>query len=244
MVVGANRSVAITIDDFSDGSILLVKTTSSGVTAQQTGLDPAHVVGGGRNLIVDEFGGVGQTLSIDAALGEFQFYVPSGALGYFTIAYGNPSQPLNLDLTAQGASALLMHMAFNPPLMPFMQRPFDYPPNTLRLVTAGGDGSTTLVAADVVTTLQSDGTYLARIPFSSFGPGIDLTDVDQFDFEMFRLSRQVKLLGITAVPEPAAWTLAAAAALCARLIRLRPSAPLARLSRQSDLINGQRRTHP
>jgi hypothetical protein len=207
----ARIAFAVTIDDFSDGSIVLTKTTSSTVTSHQTGLNPAAVLGGGRNIAVGEFGEIGQSMTIDALAGEMRFHTPSGGHGYFQIDYGTASEPLNFDLTADGANAFLMHFAFNPPLGSFPGRPFAYPPNSLRVVTSTGTAFADLVGAAVTTTVLPDGSYLARIPFSAFGNQVDLSAVNRVEFEMFRLSSQTSLLLFATVPEPAtSWLLVAA----------------------------------
>lgn len=210
------RACAVTIDDFSDGSIVLTKTTSSVATAQQAGLNPAAVLGGGRNIAVGEFGEIGQSMTIDASAGEMRFHTPSGGAGYFQIDYGTASEPLNVDLTADGANAFLMHFAFNPPLGSLPGRPFDYPPNSLRVVTAAGTGFMQLVDALVTTTVLPDGSYLARIPFAAFGNQVELSAVNRVEFEMFRLGRQTSLRHFATVPEPATSWLLVAAVLIAR----------------------------
>jgi hypothetical protein len=210
------RACAITIDDFSDGSIVLTKTTSSAVTAQQTGLNSTAVLGGGRNIQVGEFGEIGQSMTIDAPTGEMRFHTPSGSAGYFQIDYGTASEPLNVDLTAGGANAFLMHFAFNPPLGSLPSRPFDYPPNSLRVVTSAGTGFIDLVNAAVTTTVMPDGSYLAKIPFSALGNQVDLSAVSRVEFEMFRLGRQLSLRHFATVSEPATSWLLVAAVLIAR----------------------------
>jgi hypothetical protein len=85
---------AIVIDDFSVGPI-----TVTGPSIQaQTGLDPAHVLGGSRSMDVGRFGS-GSVLAIDPTSG---FNFSSTGWGYFTLKYDLTAGGAGTDLTAGG----------------------------------------------------------------------------------------------------------------------------------------------
>src|SRR4051794_833571 len=100
----AMPALAMTIDDFSVGPVVVSRVGPSAATAMQSGLDPAHVLGGGRDIVVGDSGSGDQSLAIDTAARELRFNIASG-LGYFHITYGSAAQPLNVNLRAGGANS-------------------------------------------------------------------------------------------------------------------------------------------
>jgi hypothetical protein len=90
-----SAALAITIDDFSVGA-----TTVDGPNAEsQSLLDPLHVVGGNRDIVVEREGFRAQ---VETLKGRFHFTpTSSGALGYYQLMYGL-NEPLNVDFTAGG----------------------------------------------------------------------------------------------------------------------------------------------
>jgi hypothetical protein len=193
----ASAASAITIDDFSVGPIEVSRTGSVAATAVQSGLDPSHVLGGGRDITVGEFGTSGQTLIVDTALRELQFS-PGSSSGYFQVNYGSMAQPLNVDLTAGGSNAFLFHFIYNVPNFPT-----SLPPSSIRVFTATGSGFTALNHSGGSITMLPDGSRRARIPFSTLG-NLDLTAVQRIEFELFRVSpgTEFVLKAIATVPEP------------------------------------------
>ena len=194
-VLGSVAS-AVTIDDFSVGSIEVARTGTMAATALQTGLDPAHVLGGGRNFSVGASGGSVQRLVVDAAASELQFTTDTN--GYFKITYGSLAEPLNVDLTAGGNDAFLFHLEYTVPNNPLSL----VPGNTFRVISAAGTRFGSMTGAN--TTAQPDGSRLARVPFSSLSGQADFTAVQRIEFELFRVpaGSHFRLRTFATVPEP------------------------------------------
>jgi hypothetical protein len=110
LLAAADQATAVIIDDFSVGPVTVTRDGATAATSTQTGLDPGHVLGGNRNIVVGEFGASSQSLTIDSALRELRFTAPTGG-GYFDLEYGSEAQPLNIDLTADGSDAFLVEFA-------------------------------------------------------------------------------------------------------------------------------------
>jgi hypothetical protein len=197
-VVSASGSVAsaVTIDDFSVGSIEVARTGTTAASAQQTGLDPLHVLGGGRSFSVGAFGGSVQRLVVDAPAGELRFATDTN--GYFQITYGSLAEPLNLDLTATGSNAFLFHITYAVPNTPLAL----IPGNTFRVVTSTGTRFGSMTAANIVA--QADGSRLIRVPFSSLSGQGDFKMVQRIEYELFRVppGSHFTLRKFATVPEP------------------------------------------
>jgi hypothetical protein len=218
-VLLSQPSSAIVIDDFSVGPITVTRTGAMAATAQQAGLDPNHVLGGGRDIVVGQFGLAGQSLTVDTALQELQLTVPAvNDRGYFDLMYGTTAQPLNIDLTADGSDAFLVEFAGPGGHVSL---------NWLRVSTSSGEGVLGGGNMGTTTTALSDGRILVEYPFSAFSGAPDFTSVDGIRLEFFRLSAfsGPVLRSITTIPEPATAVLVGAAALSQALRRDRRGSP-------------------
>lgn len=90
---------AVTIDDFSVGSLVLVGPAGPTSFA---GLDPNHVIGGRRQISVGIFPSAPNVLTINTAAGELEFDTGAGpALGSLSLVYG-ATTPLGAALNADG----------------------------------------------------------------------------------------------------------------------------------------------
>jgi hypothetical protein len=211
VVVSASGSAAsaITIDDFSVGSIEVARTGSTAASAQQTGLDPLHVLGGSRDFSVGTAGGSGQRLVVDAPAGELRF--DTDTTGYFRVTYGSLTEPLNINLTADGSNAFLFHITYAVPNSPLSL----IPGNTFRVITTSGTrfGSMTVASANIAT--QPDGSRLIRLPFSSLNGQGDLKMVERIEYELFRVppGSHFTLRTFATVPEPSTGILSILAGL-------------------------------
>jgi hypothetical protein len=92
---------AVVIDDFSVGPIHLERNAGVPVSQIQTGLDPAHVLGGQRDIILGANYGNGQILDINTAESRMTLSLttPTGLAG-LDLTYGSRTTPLGADLTA------------------------------------------------------------------------------------------------------------------------------------------------
>jgi Dockerin type I domain len=97
-IVPANVASAIVIDDFSVGPITVVGPDNE----IQTGLDPAHVLGGSRTMNVGQFGS-GSVLEIEPTSG-LNFH--STGNGYYRLRYDFNSTGQGIDLTQGGQDRL------------------------------------------------------------------------------------------------------------------------------------------
>ena len=216
--VAAQASAVVVIDDFSIGPITVARTGATVATATQTGLDPAHVLGGRREITVGAFGAATQTLIIDVVTGEFQASVV-GTPGYFTIKYGSDAQPLNLNLLALGNGFLFETLA---------------PPSAvgrlpdLRLYSSSGSGH--VDATDGVATATPSGGTAIFVPFSEISPSsfgtLDLTAITSIQIDDGRVSTPIRLSSVSIVPEPSTLALLAAATLAGGLATRRPRSPV------------------
>ena len=94
IIAPARVTSAIVIDDFSVDPI-----TVAGPSVQtQSGLDPAHVLGGSREFNVGQFGS-GSVLSIDPPTG---LTLQSSGRGYFDVKYNFAPTGQSVDLTQGG----------------------------------------------------------------------------------------------------------------------------------------------
>jgi hypothetical protein len=213
-LAAARPATAVTIDDFSVGPITLTRTGATAAAAQQTGLDPNHVLGGARDITVGASGGdAGQSVTIDTAARQLQFTIDT-SLGYFDLVYGSMAQPLNVDLTADGSDAFRID---------FSKTGSHISLQRLSVFTAGADGTLSGSNSNVLKATLPDGRVRVEYPFSAF-PGVNFSAVERIGLGFVRVSNadDPVILGIVTVPEPAASTLLAvgAVALC-RCRRLR-----------------------
>ena len=90
---GVQYARGIIIDDFSAGELVI----DGPATQDQTGLDPAHVIGGSRRIQLGQFGN-GSHIEIADDLFKFS----SAGWGYTTLTYGAVESLGGLDLTQNG----------------------------------------------------------------------------------------------------------------------------------------------
>lgn len=192
LINGAKSAHGVIIDDFSVGPIVVERTGASGVTQSQSGLDPAHVVGGSRRFIVGDSGAAGQRAEVDTIARELRFQIGSG-LGYHRLTYGAET-PLNLNLVAIG------HDAFQ---LDFVD-PVGQPPLWLTVSSPVGSNivSETVSMIAVPVTTLSNGNKRARFDFEWFG-GVDLTNVSSIELHSVRVGRDMTFKSLsTVIPEP------------------------------------------
>jgi hypothetical protein len=100
LIVVAVPASAIVIDDFSVGTFVV----NGPGQLDQTGLDPAHVIGGTRRIDVGQ-NGIGSTLEV-TDVGQLR--LSSTGWGYFDITYGAIAPLGGVDLTQGGHDRLLI----------------------------------------------------------------------------------------------------------------------------------------
>jgi hypothetical protein len=193
------------IDDFSVGALDVVQGATP-VLEIQNGLDPAHVVGGGRRIATSVGGGsAGQAVAIDTLARTFTFESGPSSLGYLSVQYGSAQTPLGLDLTADGATHLAIIFektgvtgigATTPPQFTFNNFP--------------GGGSISFGPSIAL----GDGRRLARAAFSSH-PTIDFSNIGQITFGVVRYPTNATFVihSIATVPEPQGGVIAGVGAL-------------------------------
>lgn len=196
---------AVLIDDFSTAPITLVRDTSV-VFQSQTGLDPAHVVGGARHLRVGAFGTTGQTLTVDALTKTLQFASGVTGYGYLDVNYGTAAAPLDLNLTAGGATHLEIVFQ-NVGVIPYN---VDKPPGVS--ITSGQQAATMFLPLSPGVPL-GNGRYRSRMPLNVH-PNIDFEDINTLAVSVGRYSPEGVLtlysIQTVAIPEPATGLLLAA----------------------------------
>jgi hypothetical protein len=140
----AGRSSAITIDDFSQGAY----SHTGAASATQSGLNPAHTVGGRRDIV---YGNPvpPDTVQIDSTTGTLSFSSPSN-FGYLDLMYGMGG-PLGVNLLESGHDrfrfrfsnvvaqhAFFMWLSVNTPLPPTSNSPVDLSSGLVALSGGGG----------------------------------------------------------------------------------------------------------
>ena len=207
LVVGhsTREATARIIDDFSVGPLSVVQGATP-LLEIQSGLDPSHVVGGGRRIVTSVGGGsAGQAVTIDTAAKTFTFGSGPSSLGYMFGQYGSSQSPLGLDLTADDATHFVVifektgvtgNSATTPPQFTF----FNFP-----------GGGTILFEPSI---LLGDGRRLARAAFSNH-PTINFSNVSQITFGVSRYSTNATFVlhSIATVPEPSTGIIASVGAL-------------------------------
>ena len=74
----------------------------------QTGLDPSHVLGGKRELVLGQFYSNGQSLEINTIESQMTLAIANPVdLAGLDITYGSRMEPLGIDLTADGSDRLV-----------------------------------------------------------------------------------------------------------------------------------------
>jgi hypothetical protein len=191
------------IDDFSVGGTTVTGSGAPATLQTQAGLDPNHVVGGGRNISVGGAGANVQTLTIDTGAGELKFLTVADATsgrGYFDVTYGTAANPLNLDLTSGGANAFYFVTKW---ILGGVL--FDQPPNFFNVITAAGESTSSVdnIRGGIVTVL-GDGRRQVVVPFSAFTPKFDATKVLRIELDFLRIQQgsEFTLSAFRTVPEP------------------------------------------
>jgi hypothetical protein len=224
ILIATSPLSARVIDDFSVGGTTVVGTTTPATLQTQAGLDPNHVVGGGRNISVGGSGASVQTLNIDTGAGELRFLTgkdTTSGLGYFDITYGTVASPLNLDLTSGGANAFYFVTKWD-----VGGTLFDQPPNFFNVFTAAGESTSSVsnIRGGVVTVLP-DGGRQVIVPFSAFTPKFDPAKILRIELDFVRIAQgsTFTLSAFRTIPEPSAGVLLAVAMIggvfCGRLRR-------------------------
>lgn len=190
---------ALVIDDFEMGSLVVERTGDSSQEAAQTGLDPAHVLGGNRYVTVGQFGSATQTLTVDPNAGLLLMEAAQ-SYGYFEIGYGSDDSPLNVDLTAGNAHAFLV----------------DYSPGEFiplfRIVvqTPMGTDSVSLGFFAITPFELPNGQMRVRFPFELYPEWVDFENVERVAISIGRQSpdSSFEIHQILTVPEPTTLLLA------------------------------------
>lgn len=187
MVVSAAWDArAIVIDDFKVGPAYLVRDTGVPVALTQTGLDPSHVLGGKRELVLGRFYSNGQSLEIDTTESQMTLAIANpGDLSGLDLTYGSRIEPLGVNLMADGSNRFVFD--------------FDVLPSCCDQLVITSIAAGVLSIDNVQLNDYFDG-HTATIPFSQFD-GVDLTNVASIELGFFR-SRGVVLQSIYTVPEP------------------------------------------
>jgi hypothetical protein len=159
---------ALVIDAFTEGPLSL---SGAGDLVSQTGLDPAHVVGGAR--YVDLYRG---PVELSIADGKFSAFNPSPETdwGYFNLMYGYDTA-LDADFTAGGHDRIRFRFeSIDPNGLDIMWVSVGttLPPSG----SAPGPGYTSIPSAGGV----------FEIPFSAY-PNVDFTNVDTFAISVVRM---------------------------------------------------------
>jgi hypothetical protein len=196
MASSASDGHAVTIDDYSQGAISLVRGTTS-INENQSGLAPAHVVGGGRQMIVGSGGGsAGQSIVVDTSARTMTLSSGPSSLGYFTVEYGSASSPLGADLAANGETHLQV----------LFKKTGISGPSAAQLPTisvSSPTGSGLLMFGPSLPI--GEDRYLARAAFSDT-PSVDFGNLSRLGFQLVRYPQNatLTLYGIESVqiPEP------------------------------------------
>jgi hypothetical protein len=192
---------AIVIDDFTVGPIHLERNAGVAVSHIQTGLDPAHVLGGQREIVLGQFYENGQVLDIDTSAQRMSLTsAPFPALAGLDVTYGSRTVPLGIDLTAEGHDRFVFDFVGALPSCC----------SSFRVTSATGSA---LQIDSVDLENYYDGN-VATIPFSEFS-GVDFTNVASLELDFGR-HRGFVLGAIYTIPEPmTAWLpVGAMAAAC------------------------------
>jgi hypothetical protein len=186
------RSEALVIDDFSTGPFTIVGTNTT-VDQTQSGLDPAHVVGGSRFISFRSFAVPPSALTLDDQAGTLHMS-PGNCCSYLSLRYGSAGNPLQLDLTADGSDRFLVTFADISEQIPSSVPSIVVRDHQNRMVPIIGGG--TLPNPPV-------GRFSVAVPFTQFS-NFDLTNIQSIEIAVSRYSggRTFTLDSIATVPEP------------------------------------------
>jgi hypothetical protein len=204
-LVTARSVQAIIIDDFTVGPIHLERNAGVAVSQIQAGLDPAHVLGGQRDIVLGQNYSNGQVFDIDTTEQRLTLSAgPFPALAGLELVYGSRTTPLGVDLTAGGHDRFVFD--------------FDVIPSCCNwfYVTSLTGGSLKIDSVDLEDFYDGK---VATIPFSEFN-GVDLTNVASLELAFFR-HRGFVLGSIYTIPEPVGASLLAGFALALICLRSR-----------------------
>jgi hypothetical protein len=198
-------SQAVVIDDFSVGPTLLVRNASVAVAQIQTGLDPNHVLGGQRDILLGQFYENPQTFEIDTTRSQMTLtHGGPGKLAGVDIYYGSSTNPLEVDLTAGGHDRFILDFGSIGP-----------GPSWMRVASLSG---TTLTENTVSISRFFDGN-ISTIPYTEFG-SLDFTNIARIKLEFFR-SGGVVLESFYTIPEPTSASMMSVFATAPILLRRR-----------------------
>lgn len=211
IAVAAPAAGAVIIDDFEVGAFQVVRTGPNPGSGEQIGLDPAHVLGGGREILVGENGSAVQTLTIDAPAGVLRF-TPSASFGYFEISYGKPGHFINANLAAAG-NAFLLEFGNSAPL----------PLSRFEVHTSVGVHNFSATQTGATVSPLPGGGFRSIVPFSLLGPNANLTNVQYLRMEFLRVPVGTELVmrHFAVIPEPGGLALLAGALCCGPIARCR-----------------------
>ncbi len=207
LLLGAQLSSALVIDDFTQGPIATLQGTNTsqfGSTLLQNGLDPAHVLGGTRSVFVGSLALA--TVNIDPIKGRFHF-IANNSYGYFKLGWGTVA-PLNTDLASLAAFRLEFTDVIGGTPSPFFAI-FD-----LR-VKSHDTWYRYSLSSDFASALNGRTYGNLEVPFTRFA-GVDFAHVQAIELEAARLPQGFRLSidYFSAVPEPTVASLGLLAAAC------------------------------
>jgi hypothetical protein len=207
LLLGAPPSPALVIDDFTQGPIAALPGTNTsqfGSTLLQSGLDPAHVLGGTRSVFVGSLALA--TVSIEPIKGRFHFSA-NNSYGYFKLGWGTVA-PLNADLASLEAFRLEFTDVMGGTPAPFIAL-FD-----LR-VKSNDTWNRYSLSSDFTSALNGRTYGNLDVPFTRFA-GVDFAHVQAIELEAARLPQGFRLSidYFSAVPEPTVTSLGLLAGAC------------------------------
>lgn len=186
LICAAPTANAIVIDDFTVGPVHLERNAGVGVPLLQTGLDPAHVLGGQRDIVLGANYNNGQVLEIDTIESQLTLTsAPSPALAGLDLTYGSRTSPLGVNLTAEGHDRFVLDFDVIGTCC-----------NDLRVSSVLGS----VVSVDGVSLTGYYNGRVAIVPFSEFS-GVDFTNVASIELDFGR-NRGMVLQSIYTIPEP------------------------------------------
>ena len=183
---------AITIDDFSSGSLAF----SSSDSISQEGLDTNSVLGGRRMVSGTVLRSASMDVIINTTEGLFSF--TSGDFGYFSITY-SIDLAHQIDLLASGDTAFLLDFSYVDP--GFWRGGFQL----------SADGVRQSIATEL---FALDGPGTIEIPFSAFTSATSFAPSEiVFSADRFEPNSRLELSSIRTIPEPRLAILLATGAL-------------------------------
>lgn len=185
----------LNIDNFEEGPLTESESPATGVTIDQTGLDPSSVIGGERFGFYRIFDGL---IKIDST---FSIANEVNSLAYFTLEYGR-SADLDLDLSDYAAIEMHFDSIENA----------DVSISSISLELTDGAGRTYRRQLPLVESLTP---ITLRFSLNDPSSELDYADIDKMEFSTARFGPSFGLDRIVAnVPEPSAtWLLIGGALL-------------------------------